>query len=113
VSTPHDRLSQDYRPAFLAFLGHPDEEALHAGYELGRAALADNVTLLDLIRIHHTVFGEILRTTTDPDDVPAIVNAAADFLVEALAPFEIARRAFLEPLRRSDNTADPTPDAPK
>lgn len=96
MTTPQVRLTQNYTPAFLAFLGHPDEEARHAAYELGRAALADNVTLLDLIRTHHTVFGDILRTTTDPGDVPAIVNAAADFLVEALAPFEIARRAYLE-----------------
>ncbi len=96
MSTPQDRLAQNYRLAFLIFLRHPDEEALHAAYELGRAALADDITLLDLVRTHHAVFGEILRTTTDPDDVPAIVDAAADFLVEALAPFEIARRAFLE-----------------
>jgi hypothetical protein len=46
---------------------------------------------------------QILRTTTNPDDLTAIVNAAADFLVEALAPFEIARRGFLE------TTASPTP----
>lgn len=96
MTTPPDRLTQNYRPAFLAFLNHPDEEALHSAYELGRAALADNITLLGLIRTHHRVFGDVLRTTTDPDDLPAIVNAAADFLVEALAPFEIARRAFLE-----------------
>jgi hypothetical protein len=94
--TPEDRLSQNYAPAFLTFLNHPDEQALHRAYELGRAALADNITLLDLIRTHHSVFGQILRATTDADDLPAVVNAAADFLVEALAPFEIARRGFLE-----------------
>ena len=103
MSTPQDRLTQNYTPAFLTFLSHPDEEALHLAYALGRAALADNITLLDLVRTHHQVFGEILRTTTNPDDLPAIVNAAADFLVEALAPFEIARRGFLE------TTAPPTP----
>ena len=96
MSTPQDRLIQNYTPAFLTFLNNPDEEALHAAYQLGRAALADNITLLDLIRAHHNVFGHVLRTTTDPDDLPRIVNAAADVLVEALAPFEIARRAFLE-----------------
>ena len=96
MTTPQDRLTQNYTPAFLTYLNRPDEEALHSAYELGRAALADNITLLDLIRTHHKVFGNILRTTTDPDDMPDIVNAAADFLVEALAPFEIARRAFLE-----------------
>jgi len=62
------RLTQNYTPAFLTFLGHPNEEALHSAYELGRAALTDNVTLLDLIRTHHQVFGDVLRATTNPDD---------------------------------------------
>jgi Phosphoserine phosphatase RsbU, N-terminal domain len=108
VSTPLDRLTQNYTPALLTFLNHPNEEALHSAYELGRAALADKITLLDLIRTHHTVFGDILRTTTNPDDLPAIVNAAAaDFLVEVLAPFEIARRGF-----RETTTPRTSPGAP-
>ena len=105
MSTPQDRLTRNYTPTFLTFLGHPDEEALHSAYELGRAALADNITLLDLVRTHHQVFGQILCTTTNHDDLPAIVNAAADFLVEALAPFEIARRGYLE-------TTTPPPPPP-
>jgi hypothetical protein len=114
VTTPKDRLTQNYTPAFLTFLNHPDEEALHSAYALGRAALSDNITLLDLVRTHHQVFGEILRTTTNPDDLTAIVNAAADFLVEALAPFEIARRGFLETTASptpSNRPTNPTPDA--
>ena len=107
MTNPQDRLTQNYTPAFLTFLGHPDEEALHSAYELGRAALADNITLLDLIRIHHTVLGDILRTTTNPDELPTIVNAAADFLVEALAPFEIARRSFLETTTPPTSTGEP------
>ena len=107
MSTPQDRLTQNYTPAFLTFLNHPDEQALHAAYELGRAALAEGITLLDLIRTHHHVFGDTLRATNNPDDHPAIVNAAADFLAEALAPYEIARRAYLE------TTAPPaSPPAP-
>jgi len=113
VTTPQQRLTQNYTPAFLTFLGHPDEEALHSAYELGRAALADNVTLLDLIRTHHQVFGDILRATTNPDDLPHIINAAADFLVEALAPYEIARRGFLEtttPMTSPGEPPHPTTD---
>ncbi len=95
TGTAVDRLSLDYRPAFLAYLAHPDEHHLSAAYDLGRRALAGDITLLDLVRIHHTVIGGVLHTT-EPGDIPAAVNAAAAFLVEALAPFEIARRGFLE-----------------
>ena len=108
MSTPQDRLTQNYTPAFLTFLNHPDEQALHAAYELGRAALAEGITLLDLIRTHHHVFGDTLRATNNPDDHPAIVNAAADFLVEALAPCEIARRGYLETTTPPTLPAEPT-----
>ena len=83
-------------PAFLAFLAHPDEPTLHAAYELGRAALADDVSLLDLVRTHHTVLAEVLLAGVDPPGLPAILDAAAGFLVESLAPFEMVRRSFLE-----------------
>lgn len=96
MTTPLRRLGQNYRPAFLAYLTHRDEASLHAAYELGRAALADDVNLLDLIRIHHTVLGEVLLPGLDARELPAVLDLAAGFLIESLAPFEIARRSFLE-----------------
>jgi hypothetical protein len=98
VSAPLDRLTRNYTPAFLAFLNNPDEEHLHHAYELGRAALADGVTLLDLIRTHHAAFGQVV-TNIDPGTQAGAVDAAASFLIEALAPYEMARRGYLERVR--------------
>jgi hypothetical protein len=95
MSTPLGRLTQNYTPAFLAFLNNPDEPRLHRAYELGRTALADGVSLLDLIRTHHTAFGQVV-TTIDTDTRAGTVDAAATFLIEALAPYEMARRGYLE-----------------
>ena len=66
MTDPQLRLSNNYTPAFLVYLNHPDEGTLHTAYELGRAALADGISLLELVRIHHTVIGEILRATPTP-----------------------------------------------
>jgi hypothetical protein len=104
MTDPQLRLSGNYTPAFLIYLNHPDEENLHTAYELGRAALADGISLLELVRIHHTVIGKILHASVDPQDIQPVVDAAAGFLVEALAPYEMARRGFLERAR-------PTPSA--
>lgn len=90
------RLHQNYTPAFLGHLARRDEATLHAAYELGRAALADDVSLLDLVRIHSAVLRTVLVSEPDPQDIPAILDASAAFLVESLAPFEMARRSFLE-----------------
>jgi len=105
VTTPLSRHSRNYTPAFLAFLAHPDEATLHAAYELGRAALADDVSLLDLIRTHHAVLADVLLAGIDPQDLPTVLNAAAGFLVEAMAPFEMARRSFLERTSTPDRPA--------
>jgi hypothetical protein len=92
---PRDRVIDDYRPALLAYLGHPDEEHLHSAYRLGRTSLTAGVTLLDLIRVHHTVLGPILATAPRTE-LPGILDGAAVFLLEALAPYDIARSGFLE-----------------
>ena len=65
-------------------------------YELGRNALARDISLLDLVRTHHSVLGEVLQTENGGDTQRDLLDAAAAFLVEALAPFEIARRGFME-----------------
>jgi hypothetical protein len=98
MSTPLDRLTRNYTPAFLAFLNNPDEQRLHRAYELGRIALADGVSLLDLIRTHHLAFGEVV-TTPNADSQSDRIDSAAAFLIEALAPYEMARRGYLERAR--------------
>lgn len=96
MSSPVDRLARNYPPAFLAFLAHRNETNLARAYELGRDALADGISLLDLIRTHHAVLGQVLGTAVTTRDVVETIDAAAAFLVEALAPYEMARRGFME-----------------
>ena len=90
-----DDLTRNYRTAFLAYLPRREESALARGYELGRSAVADGLTLFDLARVHHEVLLEVLRETP-PDELTAVATAAAEFLMEVLATPEMARRAFLE-----------------
>jgi hypothetical protein len=54
------RLSRDYRPAMFAFLGQCGEQRLRTAYELGRLALSDGVSLLDLVRVDHLVLSDVL-----------------------------------------------------
>jgi len=100
------RLTQNYTPAFLAFLNKPDEQRLHRAYELGRTALGDGISLLDLVRTHHAAFGQVM-TTLDTAAQARAVDDAASFLIEALAPYEMARRGYLE--RARDDRQLPQP----
>ena len=93
--TSLEALSRDYRAAFLGYLPRREEAALLRGYDLGRAAVAEGLSILDLARVHHEVFLDVLRETP-ADDLTAVAAAASEFLMEVLATFDMAQRSFLE-----------------
>jgi hypothetical protein len=93
MTTPLARLRQDYAAAFLRYLFHRDEAARAAAYELGRLGLCSGISLLDVVQIHHDVLIEVLHST---EELQEVGNAAAAFLVETLAPFEMTNRGFME-----------------
>jgi hypothetical protein len=88
-------LSRNYRTAFLRYLPRRDEAPLHEGYELGRRAVADGVSMLELAQVHHEVFLEVLRDTR-ADDLTRVATAASEFLLEVLATYDMAQRRFRE-----------------
>lgn len=98
------RLRRNYAARFLRYLVRRDESALLAAYELGRAALPAGVSLLDLVAVHHAVLLDALRDTAI-DELPDVAGAAATFLLEVLASYEMARRPVGRPApgpRRTD-----------
>jgi len=96
MSEIQDRFSRDYAPAFLQYLAQRTEPALATAYELGRNALRAELSMLDLVQIHHALLLKVLRTSRSDEDLEDIAGAASAFLVEVLATFEMAQRGFLE-----------------
>ena len=88
-------LTRNYRTAFLRYLPRREEVALTSGYALGRAAVSDGVSILELVRVHHDVLLEVLRDSSH-DELPAVANAASEFLLEVLATFHMTQQAFHE-----------------
>jgi len=93
--TALEDLQRDYRAAFLRYLPRREEAALHSGYKLGRAAVTEGLSILELARVHHEIFLEVLRDTS-PDDLTQVATAASEFFLEVLATFDMAQRGFLE-----------------
>jgi hypothetical protein len=79
-----DALRRDYRVAFLTYLPRREEKALHAGYEIGRTAVIEGLSVLELSRIHHEVFRSALSQTPS-DQVDELVEAASEFFLEVIA----------------------------
>ena len=93
--TALDSLARDYRVTFLRYLPRREEAVLHSGYKLGRAAVVDGLSILELARVHHEVFLEVLRDTRS-DDLTRVATAASEFFLEAIATYDMAQRGFLE-----------------
>ena len=92
--TALERLRRNYRAAFLRYLPNRDEAALDAGYQIGRSAVVEGLTILDLVQVHHDVLREVLGTGS-PEELDGLTATAGDFLVEVLATYEMTRRGYL------------------
>ena len=91
-----ERFRRDYAPAFLQYLSERGERGRRAAYELGRRAISEQLSVLDLARIHHGMLLDVLKTHQSPQELEQIAQAASEFLVEALAVFEMTQRGFTE-----------------
>jgi ANTAR domain/Phosphoserine phosphatase RsbU, N-terminal domain len=92
----YERFRRDYAPVFLQYLSERGERGRRAAYELGRRAIGEQLSILDVARIHHAVLLDVLRTHRTPHELQHIAQAASEFLVEALAVFEMTQRGFTE-----------------
>ena len=82
----------DYTAGLRAYLEEPGESALAAAYDLGRAAMDSGAGVINIVGAHAEAVGSIL----DGSPADAISARSIPFLVECLAPLEMAHRGFME-----------------
>jgi serine phosphatase RsbU (regulator of sigma subunit) len=85
-----ERFADAYADAFRQYLAGGSERSLETAYELGRIAVAERLSLMELAEAHHAALGALLTE----GGANGVTVAAADFFRESLATFEIAARAF-------------------
>lgn len=83
-----------YGAALLGYVADGTETDLRTAYELGREAVVRELSVLDLTLAHHDALLEAL--SEENADVEHLVRAAAAFVLESLAAFEMVRRGFNE-----------------
>src|SRR5499433_1408845 len=87
-----------YREALAAYLGGGGEALLARAYELGRDALLDGHSIPDIVGVHKRSLHEVLPNAAAGRPPEAVVDAAGDFLAEALSPFEMTHRGYRDSL---------------
>jgi hypothetical protein len=86
-------LRPEYADALRAHAQDPDERTLRVGYELGRRAVEEGVSALELAAVHHDVLDAALRGGESPSGLLPVASA---FLQEVLAAYEMVHRGFDE-----------------
>ena len=92
---PPGRYRSRYVVALHRHVLRGDETTLREGYELGRAAVAESVSVLDLAAVHHDALLSALEAA-QPDHAAEVVTAAAAFFQEILSAFEMIHRGYRE-----------------
>lgn len=92
--TGSDEFHAQYIAALRTYLDTRDEDSLAVGQELGRRALEDEISILDIVEHHVELILELSK------DVRVDAPIALEFLLQTLAPLDVATRGFLDGARR-------------
>ena len=92
--TETDDFRAHYRAALRTYLGSRDQDSLAVGHELGRRALQEQVSMLDIVEYHVRLILEL------SEDVRVDAPVALEFLLQTLAPLDIATRGFIDGTKR-------------
>ena len=65
-------------------------------YELGRAAIAKGVGVLDMVQVQQEALHDLLHSETEENNVDRTLKAGGKLLLESLSPFEATHRGFRE-----------------
>ena len=91
-------LQRNYRVAFLRYLPRREEAPLRAAYEIGRSAVIQGITILDLAELHHEVFLEVIQNTPEAE-LRGVTTGASEFFLEVLATYDMTHRSLLDQQR--------------
>ncbi|WP_336083662.1 SpoIIE family protein phosphatase [Nocardia sp. SSK8] len=86
----------DYSAALRRHVAAPGQEGLSEGYDLGRRALVEGVSLLDLTEHHFRAVAEFAGAQADSRRA----EVALEFLLQTMAALDIATRGYLDGTRR-------------
>ena len=105
----HLEFEAAYASALREYAMGGGETVLGRAYELGRRAIAERKSLLELVSIHHQILRELFQSSPDRRSQTHLVNASCDFLSECVSPYEMAQRGFqdgVKALRQLNETLE-------
>ena len=84
-----------YREVLQSYLSGAGEDSLMLAYDIGRKALENGASVLDIASAHKTAIVDILREDSDRNAIE-LLEAAEPFLFESLSSFEMNQQSVAE-----------------
>jgi PAS domain S-box-containing protein len=88
----------EYASALRRYLVQREETILQQAYVLGRKALAEKISLVEIVSIHQEAVADSLTPRLTAAKRRSLTQAADEFFRECVGPFEMTLRGFQESL---------------
>ena len=96
---PHAGFEDEYCSSLSEYVATGGEPALGRAYELGRRALSEQKSLVEMASLHHHAVMVLVRGPETEKRREALLRASAEFLAECLSPYEMAHRGFQDAVK--------------
>jgi len=93
------RFEDEYASFLREYAAGSGEAALGKAYELGRRALAEGKSLVEIASLHHKALQTLMREEKDEELRKSLLQTSGDFLAECLSPYEMAHRGFQDAVK--------------
>jgi signal transduction histidine kinase len=100
---------EEYASLLREYVSAGGESRLGRAYEIGRQAIAQQKSLVELATLHHQALQNLMAEAGGPDHQERLLEASAGFLAECLSPYEMAHRGFqdgVKALRQLNQTLE-------
>jgi len=95
----HAGFEDEYRSSLREYAAGGGEPALGRAYELGRRALTEQKSLVEMASLHHQAVLALVRDAESGKRREELLRSSGEFLAECLSPYEMAHRGFQDAVK--------------
>jgi signal transduction histidine kinase len=96
---PRAGFEDEYRSSLREYAAGGGEPALGRAYELGRRALGEQKSLVEIASLHHQAVLALVCDAESGKRGEELLRSSAEFLAECLSPYEMAHRGFQDAVK--------------
>src|SRR6266481_8347484 len=96
---PRAGIEDEYRTSLREYVAGGGEPALGRAYELGRRALTEQKSLVEMASLHHQAVLSLVRGTESEKHREGLLRSSGEFFAECLSPYEMAHRGFQDAVK--------------